>query len=103
MTENQISTRLALSLQRALLGVVPHSLRLVTADWSGTEFRVRFVFDGPIEDDSFEDTQVVTTEVIADFHTSWGISTEIVRVDAPSDLRVLRLAEVSYQRKELQA
>jgi hypothetical protein len=75
----------------------------VTADWSGTQFRARFVFDGEISEHDAEAMQVVTTEVVADFEEPWTISDELLRVDSPSDLRVLHLAEVAYQRKEPRA
>jgi hypothetical protein len=97
---NDIRAALLLSVQRALLGAVPHNLRAVTCDWEGTEIKLRFVFDGEIADESQETAWIVGTEVIADFPAPWTISEDIVRLDHPHGLRPGALALWAYLRKE---
>ncbi len=97
-----IRVRLLLSVQRAILGVVPAALREVSCGWRGTEITVRFVFDGEIEPDDQEGVMIAGAEVIADFSAPWTIFEEIVRIDYPADLRGSRGVNMllAYQRKE---
>ena len=44
-----LRTELLLSLQRALVGAVPASLRAVTCDWGETKVTLRYIFDGPVD------------------------------------------------------
>jgi hypothetical protein len=103
MEDSQIQVRLLLSVQGALLGAVPATLREVTCGWEGTEVKLRFVFDGAIEPDDYKGAQVASTEVIADFSEPWTIWEEIVRIDHPTDLRESRPVGnmvLAYLRKE---
>jgi hypothetical protein len=61
---------------------------------------VSFVFDGEISPDDRDSAQAATTEVIADFSEPWTITEEIVRLDAPADLRPAALGLWAYQRRE---
>jgi hypothetical protein len=89
-----------LSVQRALLGAVPHNLRAVTCNWVGTEIKLRFVFDGEIDEENYESAGIVGTEVVADFPSPWTISEEIVRLDYPASLCAAALLLWAYRRKE---
>jgi hypothetical protein len=91
---------LLLSVQRALLGVIPPSLRAVTAEASGTEVRLRFVFDGPIDEDDLDSAHIAGTEVVADFPSPWTIDDQLVRLDYPADVREAALQHWAYLRKE---
>ena len=93
-------TLLRLSLQRALLGAIPSSLRAVTCETAATEIRLRFVFDGKIGEDDAEDARIVGSEVISDFPAQWTINDEIVRLDYPEKLGEVALADWVYRRKE---
>ena len=93
-------TLLLRSLQRALIGAVPASLRAVTCDWTDTTFLLRFIFDGPIDPDDYEDMQVVGTEVIADFPPEVAFDEQIIRVDYPASLAPHFLQVCAYMRKE---
>jgi hypothetical protein len=42
----QLSIRLRLAVQSALLDAVPAALREVSCGWEGTEIKLRFAFDG---------------------------------------------------------
>lgn len=89
-----------LSVQRALLGMVSPSLRAVSCEAANERIRLRFVFDGPIDEDEEHDARAVGTEVIADFPASWTIDEQIVRIDYPADRREGALALWAYMRKE---
>jgi hypothetical protein len=95
-----IRTALLLSVQRALLGMVPASLRAVTCDWLGTQIQLQFVFDGQIAEDDFEAAQIAGTEVIADFDAPWTITEDIFRLDYPADFRPSTLKHRAFMRKE---
>ncbi len=97
---NDIRATLLLSVQRALLGAVPHNLRAVTCDWDGTEIKLRFVFDGEIAEENYEHAQIVGTEVVSDFPAPWTISEDIVRLDYPGGICPGALALWAYLRKE---
>ena len=97
---NDVRTKLLLSVQRALLGAVPGSLRAVTCDWEGTEIKLRFVFDGEITEENYEDGHTVGTEVVADFPSPWTVNENIVRLDYPDGVRTGALALWAYLRKE---
>jgi hypothetical protein len=91
---------LLLSVQRALLGVVPASLRAVFCELDGSRILLRFVFDGEIDPDDRENMQVVGTEVVADFPAVTLIEEEILRLDASADIGPYALAECAYRRRE---
>ena len=97
-----IRTRLLLSVQRALLGAVPASLREVTCGWEDSWIKLRFVFDGEIAAVDKESAQIAATEVIADFSEPWMIAEEIVRIDHPADLKCDegRLPLTAYRRRD---
>jgi hypothetical protein len=95
-----IRASLLLSVQRALLGAVPGSLRAVTCHWEETEIKLRFVFDGEIDDDDYEAAGIVGSEVIADFPAPWTICEDIVRVDYPGSLCSQPVVLWAYRRKE---
>ena len=97
---DDIRVTLLLSVQRALLGSVPATLRAVTCDWEGTEIKLQFLFDGEIGERDRESVQVVGAEVIADFPSPWTISEEIRRLDSPADVRPSALAHWAYLRTE---
>jgi hypothetical protein len=89
-----------LSVQRALLGAVPRSLRAVTCALHPDRIVLKFIFHGPISDTDKEDMQVVGTEVVADFHAPMKIEEQIVRIDYPGDMRPHGLQAWAYWRKE---
>ncbi len=86
MIEANFRQTLLLSVQRALLGAVPAALREVRCGWSGQEIKLRFVFDGEIDPDDYESSQIVGSEVIGDFPEIPKISEEIIRLDYPDSL-----------------
>jgi hypothetical protein len=91
---------LLLEIQRALLGVVPASLRAVTCGWSDKQIILRFIFDGAFDEEDKESMQFVGTEVIAGFPEYDKVTEEIIRVDYPNDLRSYSLQAYAYLRKE---
>ncbi len=97
---NEIRAKILLSVQRALLGAVPHNLRAVTCDWEGTEIKLRFVFDGEIDEENYETAGIVGAEVVADFPAPWTVSEDIIRLDYPDSLCPGPLVLWAYRRKE---
>ncbi len=100
MSEIILPRSLLLSLQGALVGNVPSSLRGVTIDWMDKKLTIRFVYSGNISDDDLESLRVVVTEVIADFPEDYIINDEYVRVDEPTSLRFYTLRLWAFKRKE---
>jgi hypothetical protein len=100
---HDIRDQLLLSIQNALLDAVPATLRSVTCDWEGRKIRLRFLFDGPLNEDDQESFRIVGTEVIANFPSPWEISEEIERLDYPADRRSRALSLWAYARKETTA
>ncbi|QPC91860.1 hypothetical protein [Mesorhizobium sp. INR15] len=100
---HEIRAKLLLSVQRALLGAVSPNLRAVTCGWHEVEIKLRFVFDGEIAEENFEDAGVVASEVAADFPAPWTVDEDIVRLDCPQDLRLTALTLWAYLRKEVVA
>lgn len=88
MTSDELHprVRLLLSVQRALLGAVPPSLRLVTCDLVSSEIRLCFVLDGPIRPEEEDRIRDAATEVIADFPAPYTIDDRVIRVDFPNPL-----------------
>lgn len=100
MTDADIRLNILIFAQRGLLFAVPPTLRAVTCGWSGTNVKVRSVFDGPISEDDEESARMVGTEVVAAFPLPWTLTEEIVRLDYPADLRSEALPLWVYARKE---
>lgn len=93
-------TWLLLSLQRALVGAVPASLRAVTCDWTDTTILLRQIFDGPIDPGDEEAMRIVGTEVISDFPPEVALDEQIIRIDHPASLASHFLRAWAYMRKE---
>ncbi len=94
----ELRARLLLSIQRALLGEVPPTLRGVTVGWQDYVIQLRFYLDGPISEEDRGSMSCVATEVIADFPAPWMIDEEILRRDAPEPLECLEAW--AYHRRE---
>lgn len=98
-----LRTELLLSLQRALVGVVPASLRAVTCDWAEAKISIRYIFDGPIRSDDAIDMLAVGEDVVSDFRDTMELDDQIVRVDHPAALAPHFLRAWAYMRKEAPA
>ena len=68
----------------------------------GTERVVvlRFIFDGPIQDEDREAMSVVAAEVAADLPHHMAVEEEILRADPEQDLLSYGLGDWAYMRKE---
>ena len=91
---------LLLSLQRALVGAVPASLRAVTCDWGETKITLRYIFDGPANPYDADTLLAVGAEVASDFRDTVALDEQIVRVDHPAGLAPHFLRAWAYMRKE---
>ncbi len=78
--------QLKISLQRALLGNVPASMKAVTAGIvdAGT-IHIRVYFDGRSRESERELTGIIGAEVVADFPDIVDIREETVITDAPAN------------------
>jgi hypothetical protein len=95
-----LRAELLLSLQRALVGSVPASLRAVTCDWAEASITLRYVFDGPISPDDEDSIRAVGAEVVSDFPPDVALVEQIVRADHPAGLTPHFLRAWAYMRKE---
>lgn len=95
-----LRTELLLSLQRALIGAVPASLRAVTCDWDETTVTLRYIFDGPVQPDDKDGLWAVGSDVVADFSDTMALDEQIVRADHPAALAPHFLRAWAYMRKE---
>ena len=95
-----LRTELLLSLQRAMLGVVPASLRAVTCDWDEGRVTLRYLFDGSIQPGDAAAMTAVGVEVADDFRDTVAVEEQIVRVDHPACLALHALRAWAYMRKE---
>jgi hypothetical protein len=77
--QTELATTLRLSVQRALLGSVPATLRAVSVAVSDRCIHFRCCFDGPASDDDKELLSQAATEIIADFSEPWTISETLFR------------------------
>ena len=99
MSELADRKMLLLSLQRALLGEVPASLRQasIEADPVLQIVRLRFEY-AELDDEGQEGCSCAATEVIADFPAPWTLDEQHVVVAVPAALAPL--ANVAYLRAE---
>lgn len=88
---------LLLSIQRALLGTVIPSLRMVTAEGNEEEIHLIFYYHGVITEEERELFEVAASEVIASF-SSQKLELEIIRKDYPEKMPCL--SETAYKRFE---
>ena len=95
-----LRAELLLSLQRALVGAVPASLRAVTCDWAEAKITLRYIFDGPIGHDDEDSMRVVGAEVVTDFPPEMELDEQFVRFDHPAGLAPHFLRAWAYMRKE---
>ena len=70
---------LALSIQRALIGEVPPTLRFLYARIEGTTLHYHAVFTDDATDEHLECASVVLTEIIADCDTNIHLDEKIER------------------------
>jgi hypothetical protein len=99
-SELELRIRVLLSLQRALLGEIPPSLRGVTVGWDSSEIIIHCFFDGEISEDDHESMEVVATEVLASFHQTHKVFVKCFRKDAPENLNQYALEAWAYHRRE---
>ncbi|TGM99606.1 hypothetical protein [Leptospira dzoumogneensis] len=69
MHDSDLRINLLLSLQRALLGMVYHSIRAIIVEYEGLQFlRVTAYLDREPEDSDYENLSEVTSNVLADLN-----------------------------------
>lgn len=89
-----------LTLQRALVGAVPASLRAVTCDWAEAKITLRYIFDGPVGGDDVVDIMAVGEDVMSHFRDTMALDEQIIQVDRPADLAPHFLRAWAFMRKE---
>jgi hypothetical protein len=98
-----LRTELLLSLQRAMLGVVPASLRAVTCDWDEGRVTLRYLFDGSVQLGDAAAMAAVGVEVAGDFRDTVAVEEQFIRSDHPAGLTPHFLRAWAYMRKEAPA
>jgi len=81
---------LRLSVQRALLGHIPPSLRSVSVEYRGTEIAAYFVFDGEPSDDDKELLSCAASELISDYSDPYILKEEYLAISYPAAIPFLR-------------
>ncbi|ENN8378984.1 hypothetical protein ACAX46_004456 [Providencia rettgeri] len=81
-----LTNRLKLSAQRALLGVITPNIRAVFVELVENDIQVYFYYDGKIQEDNEETASIATSEIIADFYDEFDINLVIKRVDYPMEI-----------------
>ena len=67
MTEKELSIKVRLCCQVALLGTITPSVRLITIGWNELKlFQLRAYFDTQPTEDDFEEMDAASSEVISD-------------------------------------
>lgn len=92
-------TTVMLSAMRALLGAVTPNIRQVGMKWDDERFTLVCVHDGPADEDLQNEMGVVETEITAGFWPFREVRARLVRLDAPTPIR-LEFHRV-YARKEI--
>jgi hypothetical protein len=102
--DNELRVRVLLSTYRAILGMIPNDIRLVTIDWGVNHYVIKAYFDRPVNDDDFDLLKVITTEVAADFPQMINISEDaefssdpIEKISALKELVFLRYGELKFK------
>lgn len=91
--------KLCLSVQRALWGLIPPSLRAVSVAHDGHIIAFRCIFDGFPSEDDRELLSMAATEIIADFDAPYLIDEEYLAIPYPQPMEHLRY--LIYLRYEL--
>ncbi len=89
-----------LSMQRALLGRVTPSLRLVTVDLSDekSQLHIRIYYDGEISPEMLFLGEIIISNVYADCGPDYILDYEIARIDVPNKMPCY--GRLAYERKE---
>lgn len=69
LNKNIFKNDLLLSVQRALIGEISHSMRKIMVMWNKDklEIRLHFIFEQNPSEDDLESVSLIETEIIADF------------------------------------
>jgi hypothetical protein len=94
-----IEPELRLSAQRALLGAIHPSIRLVKIKREGSNIRLTVVAVAQLDDEAAEAVSVAATEIVADFPTCQIEARVLVTTEALPDEDILTEGWV-YQRLE---
>lgn len=86
------------SIQRALLGEVFPSLRMITAEWAENRLQFFAYIDGEPREEDKESLSVIFTEVVASFDADTQVNYIIIQIDAPNKIEDSRLR--LFQRRE---
>lgn len=99
MTEEQINISVRLSIQRALLGVITPSIRMITVGWDELKMlKIRAYFDCIPDAGQIEDIDAACAEVVSDIEFERDNVECIFSASALKDLEILKF--VAYSRKE---
>ncbi len=98
--DERLDVHIRLSVQRALWGQVPPSLRAVSVDIDEKRVYFRCIFDGEPTEYDWELMSVAATEIIADFRAPYTIEEEYLSIKVPNTMNHLKY--LAYLRHEKQ-
>lgn len=100
MKNDDFSTYLRLSAQRALLGNVTPNMRSTFVSIDNKNIQLFFYYDGVFTELDKETASYVETEIIADFDDDFTIESHVERLDFPEPIKIINNGWCIYLRKE---
>ena len=91
---------IALSVVRALRGMVTANLRQVAFRRGGATVYLRFVYDGPVSEENREDAGIAASEVLSDLGPDGNVLEDCLRADMPATPPSSEGWWVVFERKE---
>jgi len=99
-----IRAKLLLSVQRALLGVIPGNVRKIQVQWHDKKINLVVFYEKTLSESDKEDLSCAETEIIADFPAGYEIlPTQFIQRNFPSPIEEIKDLNSSawvYERKE---
>lgn len=65
--DTDFKIRILLRTYDAMLGMISNHVRMISIDWSENSFKIKAIYDRPVNDDDIDILKAVSTEVAAGF------------------------------------
>jgi hypothetical protein len=63
----ELRTRVLLRTYEAMLGMISNNVRMISIDWTENSFKIKAIYDRPVNEDDMDALKVISTEVAAGF------------------------------------